>query len=1073
MTSAVPASSGGRVFLSYSRRDSTFCLRIAEDLKRIGVDAWIDQLDIPPGAPWDRSVETALRDASTVVVLLSPDSVRSESVLDEVSFAIDSADLVIPIVVRECVIPLRLRRLQYLDFTQDYEAALQQLVAQLRPPPAEDVPAAPVLRTVWVSQLVDRTRLTQQLGDRAAADLLRRHASRARAALAEHGGREIVSSDRLAALFERPIQAVHFALTYHRILDELSQDGAAELTAGVGIHLGEVLVHDVLGHDAHDAPKPVEIEGLVKAMAVDLATLALGRQTLLSQAAFDTARRSAKDAAPVDGPLQWLAHGEFLPRGLTTPMAVFEVGLVGVAPLTVPHDSPAMRRVESSQTLPGWRPAAGLTIPRRQDWTLNKKLGEGGFGEVWLASHGKTGAQHVFKFCFDAQRLRALKREITLFRLLKETLGEREDIARILDWDFDQEPYFIESEYTTGGDLKEWAANQGGIERVAPAARLEIAAQVGDALAAAHSVGVLHKDIKPGNILIYMSPDGQPKVRLTDFGIGLITDESHLLASGITVLSMTELKAADTSSSGGTRLYMAPEVVEGKTASVQADVYALGVLLYQLVAGDLSKSLAPGWERDVEDELLREVIAWAVDGAPEQRLADGGRLARRLRTLERRRAELAAEQQAREAAARDRAALEQSRKRRRQLLVALAGLLVIACGMGLLTLRVFQEKARADREAQATQQVADFLIDLFEVSAPEQSRGESPTVREILERGASAIGDELEDQPLVRARIQDTVGSIYQRLGWYREADELLQQALTTRRSVHEPSHPDVIDTLARLAANAYYQAEFPAALEYFRDILAIQQEALGPHHLDVADSLNNLAILHDTLGDPAAALEHYQRALAISEKQLGPDHPNVARTLNNLAIIYREQENYVEAQSLSERAVAIAEQALGPDHPELAKFLTVLARIHHARGQSADAERLARRALEIREPSLDADHPDLATSLHLLAEIRLAQQDYAAAEPLFLRARSIRETALAPDHPKLAESLKGLANLRRDQGQYAEAETLYRQAATLLEAAFGPDHPDLALLDSEVAALDRVSTEEASQSATASSSNE
>ena len=122
---------------------------------------------------------------------------------------------------------------------------------------------------------------------------------------------------------------------------------------------------------------------------------------------------------------------------------------------------------------------------------VEEKLGEGGFGEAWLAVHEKTRDRRVFKFCYDPASLRTLQREITLFRLLKEELGDREDISRIVDWSFDEAPYFIESEYTEGGNLVAWAEEQGGLAEISLAVRLEIVAQVATALAAAHSVLVL------------------------------------------------------------------------------------------------------------------------------------------------------------------------------------------------------------------------------------------------------------------------------------------------------------------------------------------------------------------------------------------------------------------------------------------------------------------------------------------------------------------------------------------------------------------------------------------------------
>ncbi|MCH7908911.1 MAG: protein kinase, partial [Candidatus Hydrogenedentes bacterium] len=305
---------------------------------------------------------------------------------------------------------------------------------------------------------------------------------------------------------------------------------------------------------------------------------------------------------------------------------------------------------KSFDELLDWRPEAGEPIPRREHWILESKLGEGGFGQVWLAAHEKTKAKRVFKFCFDSERVRSLKREVVLFRLLKESLGDRDDIAQVIDWEFDRPPYFLESEYTEGGDLLAWAEAQGGIANVSLRTRLKLVAEIAEALAAAHSVGVLHKDLKPSNILIAQTKDA-PRAQLTDFGIGLLTDPGLLQERGITATGLGPTFDEEEGSLSGTQLYMAPELIEGKTGTTHSDIYALGVMLYQMVIGDFSRAVAPGWERDVDDELLREDITECVDGVPERRLASASELAERLRSLESRRSEREKERSTRAAAA--------------------------------------------------------------------------------------------------------------------------------------------------------------------------------------------------------------------------------------------------------------------------------------------------------------------------------------------------------------------------------------------------------------------------------------
>jgi TolB-like protein/DNA-binding winged helix-turn-helix (wHTH) protein/cytochrome c-type biogenesis protein CcmH/NrfG len=274
------------------------------------------------------------------------------------------------------------------------------------------------------------------------------------------------------------------------------------------------------------------------------------------------------------------------------------------------------------------------------NWSLVDRLGTGGHGEVWLARHDKTGEPRIFKYALDEEALPSLKREITLSRYLHDTLGDDAPYVRILDWNLDVRPFCIQAEYTQGGNLVTWAVRQGGIKSVPFTTRLELAIRIAEALAAAHSVGVLHKDLKPSNVLIDATDAALPRIRLSDFGSGGVLEPGKLDAMGITRMGLTMTQGM--SATSGTPIYLAPELIAEQPATMQTDIYAMGVLLYQLVVGDLKRPLAPGWEDDVEDALLREDIAAAAAGKPERRLTDAAALAERLRTLEKRRAERAA-----------------------------------------------------------------------------------------------------------------------------------------------------------------------------------------------------------------------------------------------------------------------------------------------------------------------------------------------------------------------------------------------------------------------------------------------
>ncbi len=205
-----------------------------------------------------------------------------------------------------------------------------------------------MLRTLLVSDLVDSTKLVEELGDRAAGTLFERHDRLARDLLAEHGGREIDKTDGFLLLFERPWSAVRHALAYHRALSRLSAEQDRRIEARVGIHLGEVVLRENPLADVERGAKPLEVEGLAKPTTARLMSLARGGQTLLTRNAFEPARRAAVGTSR-EGDLRWLAHGRYRFQGVEEPVEVFEVGEEGRAPLVPPRSTEKAKRARATQ----------------------------------------------------------------------------------------------------------------------------------------------------------------------------------------------------------------------------------------------------------------------------------------------------------------------------------------------------------------------------------------------------------------------------------------------------------------------------------------------------------------------------------------------------------------------------------------------------------------------------------------------------------------------------------------------------------------------------------------------------
>ena len=249
--------------------------------------------------------------------------------------------------------------------------------------------------------------------------------------------------------------------------------------------------------------------------------------------------------------------------------------------------------------------AAGQGVPGRGHFRLREQLGPARGNEVWLARHDKTGELRVYEFSADGERLAALKREAAIHRLPRESLGGRDDFVRVVDWNFATAPFYLECEYG-GDDLARWAADSPGLAGLEQSQRLRLILQIADAIAAAHGLGVLHKDIKPANVLMRPAGDGwQPC--LADFGASRLLQPERLQELGITALGLTLTQAAG--DSNATTLYLAPELLASdyeatQGPSGQGPITALSSLgyLYSL-SGDDARALV------VQHDVYRRVLA--------------------------------------------------------------------------------------------------------------------------------------------------------------------------------------------------------------------------------------------------------------------------------------------------------------------------------------------------------------------------------------------------------------------------------------------------------------------------------
>ncbi|HEX5313797.1 MAG TPA: tetratricopeptide repeat protein [Gammaproteobacteria bacterium] len=694
---------------------------------------------------------------------------------------------------------------------------------------------------------------------------------------------------------------------------------------------------------------------------------------------------------------------------------------------------------------------AGETPPGRAMWRLLRCLGSSDYGEVWLARHVKLPEQRVFKFArANATSLTALRREITLHRLMRNSFGHCEWLVNVLDWNLTDAPFFIELEYVPGGSIGDWAASGGGIGEIPLAMRIDLVVQAARALSAAHSLGVLHKDLKPANLLVDTSDPERPRLRVSDFGSGRLLDDERLGALNITRLGFTHTGLrSDTDS--GTLLYMAPEVLSGQPATIQADIYALGVILYQMVAGDLGKPLAPGWEHDIEDELLREDIARAVAGDPERRLASAAELADRLEELDARRTEREREHRRAEEAEKTRVALVRARARRGLLQALVATFFVAAIVTGLLLWQTERERSAAQREARLAQSVTHFLTDdLLSSANPMIAGSRDVTVRQILDAASAKLDQRFAHQPLVKASLERVIGTAYAAMDDRKQAEPLLLAAERGLAAQLGNAAPETEET--RLALRDLYL-----------DLFDIKGTVAVSKRIDSAER---------AAGVPNPEAEYEARAMLIAMpaiaragaywltdlaapmnqlyveagKQLGLNNRATARMLWYTGVTLSWEHRYREAAPIDREVLRQFQVIYGPDHPRTLEAAIYLAQALDHTGRAAQARPLLVKMIADFEHTLGPDHVFVLNSRRFLAESDLLTGKPEAAVKEMRGVYARRKTLLG-ETSRLAEAdALHLGKILAAAGRPAEALPILERLLHLQEQDLGVASPQAML---------------------------
>ncbi len=625
-------------------------------------------------------------------------------------------------------------------------------------------------------------------------------------------------------------------------------------------------------------------------------------------------------------------------------------------------------------------PSRGRVGPYR----LLRELGRGGMGVVHLAERAEGGfAQRVV--------IKLIKRGMDSDAILRRFLRERQilaglehvNVARLLDGGVtdDGQPYFA-MEYVDGEPLTTYCDGR----ELTVEQRLRLFEDACRAVQHAHGQLVVHRDLKPSNMLV----TGEGRLKLLDFGIAkLLVEEDDapaLTQAGAHVLTPN---------------YAAPEQVRGEPVTTATDVYALGVVLYELLTGRLPHDADARGRTDVA-----RAVCEVEPRPPSLAAASQPRLAKRLRgdldtivmkalSKEPSRRYASAEAMAEDVrrhlaghpvqAHRDTLAYVAAKfVRRHKVGVAAVAVVTLSLLLGLVGTTwqmavAAGERDRARTEAERAEKVKGFLVDLFKASDPVASKGEAITARELLDRGTDRIERDLAGHAALQAELFETVAVISQSLGRYDRARALGERSVDRTR------------------------------------------QAYGPDHLQVAEALDTLGWILHSSGDYATAEDVARQALGQRRRLLPADSLELAASLELLGVLLRERAKLTEAEPLHREALAIRQRRLGPEHPRTAVSLSNLANVLYMKGDYAAAAGHQREVVRIQSKALGDRHASVATSLTSLGVALLQDGDIGGAEASYRESLSIRRQLYGDEHPWVSESLHHLAVTLHVKGELRE----------------------------------------------------
>ena len=660
-------------------------------------------------------------------------------------------------------------------------------------------------------------------------------------------------------------------------------------------------------------------------------------------------------------------------------------------------------------------------------------------------------------------------------------LMDHPGIARVYDAGATElgRPYFA-MELVKGVPFTEYCDKQ----QLSVSQRVELFIEVCRAVQHAHQKGVIHRDLKPNNVLVTVQDD-RPVPKIIDFGIAKAVDRRLTDRTLVTELGSVI----------GTPAYMSPEQldVSGLDVDTRADIFSLGVMLYVTLTGTLPREVAAGAAgvqalRSADDD----------PPLPSSRVSSLSREAGETVVTRRRTVTAALRRELKgdldwitmKAMARDRTQRYEAtsalaadlqrylrnepvtarpfstryrvgkfvRRHRVGVAMAVAGLALVvgfAVAMAIQATRVGRERDRAEREAARATALNRFMTDMLESANPWGEGGKRDvTVVEALQKSAEKVDRSFANEPLLAATARQAIGSTFLGLGRLDEAEPLLQQALEARRAAFGPASPEVAESLLKLAHLYQSRGRYDQALRQGREALEIQEKVGGADSEPVAEALTALGQTLFLKGEYDESERLGRRALAIRRKLFGPRSEKAAASLHGLAMVVSEKGNYAEAEGMQRECVAIRREALAS--VELGQTLNDLATTRAARNDLAEAESLYRESLAVQRKLLGAEHPEIASTLENLGGVLFRTGRQKETLALLDEVLAMRKKGLGEDSLGVARTLHNRSVVQTQAGELAAAEAGFREAIARLKQALGADHPEMARVHANYARLQK-----------------